>query len=189
MAATNRPEMLDPALLRPGGSTGRWSWIGPISRGARPSSGYIGQNVRLGAGRGPQENSDPYPRFCRSRPRESRQRGGSAGREEGARTRRPSDFDEAIDRMVGGLEKKNRVMSPREKEIVAFHESGHALVAESVATPIRFIRSPSSPADLQALGYTQQRPGRGPLSYDPSGAARQARCPPRRQGSRRAYLR
>jgi cell division protease FtsH len=43
-----------------------------------------------------------------------------------------ADFDEAIDRVVGGLEKKNRVMNPQEKEIVAFHESGHAIVAESV---------------------------------------------------------
>jgi len=52
-----------------------------------------------------------------------------------------AEFDEAIDRVVGGLEKKNRVMSPKEKEIVAFHESGHAIVAESVkyADPVHKI--------------------------------------------------
>ena len=41
-----------------------------------------------------------------------------------------NDFDEAIDRVVGGLEKKSRIMNPKEKETVAYHEAGHALVAE-----------------------------------------------------------
>jgi len=52
-----------------------------------------------------------------------------------------ADFDEAIDRVVAGLAKKNRVMNPQEKEIVAFHESGHAIVAESVdhADPVHKI--------------------------------------------------
>ena len=69
-----------------------------------------------------------------------------------------ADFDEAVDRVVGGLEKKNRVMNPREKEIVAFHESGHAIVAESVkyADPVNKISI--IPRGVAALGYTQQRP-------------------------------
>ena len=69
-----------------------------------------------------------------------------------------ADFDEAIDRVVGGLEKKNRVMNPKEKEIVAFHESGHAIVAESVkyADPVHKISI--IPRGIAALGYTQQQP-------------------------------
>ena len=68
------------------------------------------------------------------------------------------DLDEAIDRIVGGLEKKNRVMNVQEKEIVAFHESGHAIVAESVkhADPVHKISIISR--GIAALGYTQQRP-------------------------------
>jgi cell division protease FtsH len=68
------------------------------------------------------------------------------------------DLDEAIDRIVGGLEKKNRVMNAQEKEIVAFHESGHAIVAESVkhADPVHKISIISR--GIAALGYTQQRP-------------------------------
>jgi cell division protease FtsH len=52
-----------------------------------------------------------------------------------------ADFDEAIDRVVAGLQKKSRVMNPLEKKIVAFHESGHAIVAESVehADPVHKI--------------------------------------------------
>jgi len=68
------------------------------------------------------------------------------------------DFDEAIDRIVGGLEKKNRVMNAREKQIVAYHETGHALVAEAVpnADPVRKISI--IPRGIAALGYTQQLP-------------------------------
>ena len=70
----------------------------------------------------------------------------------------PADFDEAIDRVVAGLAKKNRVMNPQEKEIVAFHESGHAIVAESVehADPVHKISI--IPRGIAALGYTQQQP-------------------------------
>jgi cell division protease FtsH len=68
------------------------------------------------------------------------------------------DFDEAIDRVVAGLQKKNRVMNAQEKEIVAFHESGHAIVAESVehADPVHKISI--IPRGIAALGYTQQQP-------------------------------
>jgi cell division protease FtsH len=69
-----------------------------------------------------------------------------------------TDFDEAIDRVVAGLQKKNRVMNPQEKEIVAFHESGHAIVAECVehADPVHKISI--IPRGIAALGYTQQQP-------------------------------
>jgi cell division protease FtsH len=69
-----------------------------------------------------------------------------------------ADFDEAIDRVVAGLQKKTRVMNAQEKEIVAFHESGHAIVAESVehADPVHKITI--IPRGIAALGYTQQQP-------------------------------
>jgi cell division protease FtsH len=70
----------------------------------------------------------------------------------------PAEFDEAIDRVIGGLQKKNRVMNSQEKEIIAFHESGHAIVAESVdhADPVHKISV--IPRGIAALGYTQQQP-------------------------------
>lgn len=69
-----------------------------------------------------------------------------------------AELDTAVDRVDGGLEKKNRVMNPKEKEIVAFHESGHAIVAESVkyADPVHKISI--IPRRIAALGYTQQWP-------------------------------
>jgi cell division protease FtsH len=69
-----------------------------------------------------------------------------------------SDFDEALDRVVGGLQKKNRVMNAQEKEIVAFHESGHAIVAESVEHADPVAKISIIPRGISALGYTQQQP-------------------------------
>ncbi len=68
------------------------------------------------------------------------------------------DFEEAIDRVVAGLEKRNRVMNPREKEIVAYHETGHALVAEALPTTDKVHRVSIIPRGIGALGYTMQLP-------------------------------
>jgi cell division protease FtsH len=68
------------------------------------------------------------------------------------------DFDEAIDRVIAGLEKRNRVMNPKEKETVAYHEAGHALVAESRAHADRVSKISIIPRGIGALGYTQQLP-------------------------------
>jgi cell division protease FtsH len=69
-----------------------------------------------------------------------------------------ADFQEAADRIIGGLEKKNRAMNPKEKEIVAYHESGHALIAMMLphADPVNKISI--IPRGIAALGYTQQLP-------------------------------
>jgi len=69
-----------------------------------------------------------------------------------------ADFDEAIDRVVGGLERKSRVINPKEKEIVAYHEAGHALVAESREHADRVAKISVIPRGVAALGYTQQQP-------------------------------
>ncbi|HAY22094.1 MAG TPA: cell division protein FtsH, partial [Desulfobacterales bacterium] len=68
------------------------------------------------------------------------------------------DFEEAIDRVMAGLEKRNRVMNPKEKEIVAYHETGHALVAESLPTADPVHRVSIIPRGIGALGYTLQLP-------------------------------
>ncbi|HEX2932395.1 MAG TPA: cell division protein FtsH, partial [Candidatus Binatia bacterium] len=69
-----------------------------------------------------------------------------------------TDFDEAIERVVAGLQKKSRVMRPQEKKTVAYHEAGHALVAELIpgADPVSKISI--IPRGIAALGYTQQTP-------------------------------
>jgi hypothetical protein len=68
------------------------------------------------------------------------------------------DFEEAIDRVVAGLEKRNRMMNPKEKEIVAYHETGHALVAEGLPGVDPVHRVSIIPRGIGALGYTMQLP-------------------------------
>jgi cell division protease FtsH len=69
-----------------------------------------------------------------------------------------ADLEEAIDRVVAGLEKKARVMSPKERERVAHHEAGHALVAASVPTGDPVHKISIIPRGIAALGYTLQLP-------------------------------
>jgi cell division protease FtsH len=69
-----------------------------------------------------------------------------------------SDLEEAVDRITAGLEKKNRVINPKEKEIVAYHESGHALVAAFTPGADTVHKISIIPRGIGALGYTQQLP-------------------------------
>lgn len=68
------------------------------------------------------------------------------------------ELDEAVDRLIGGLEKKNRVINPREKKIVAYHEVGHAMAAALTPGSEPVHKISIIPRGVAALGYTQQRP-------------------------------
>jgi cell division protease FtsH len=158
MAATNRPEILDPALLRPGRFDRQVLVDRPDINGREAILKIHSRNVLLGQDVDLRKIAARTPGFVGAdlanlvneaallAARKNRDFVGAA------------EFDEAIDRVVGGLEKKKRVMSPKEKEIVAFHESGHAIVAESVkgADPVHKITI--IPRGIAALGYTQQQP-------------------------------
>jgi cell division protease FtsH len=158
MAATNRPEILDPALLRPGrfdrqvlvdrpDINGREAILkihsksvvlGPevdLRKVAGRTSGFVGADL-----------ANLINEAALLAARKDKEEVGLA------------DFDEAIDRVVAGLQKKNRVMNPKEKEIVAFHESGHAIVAESVEHADAVHKISIIPRGIAALGYTQQQP-------------------------------
>jgi len=158
MAATNRPEILDPALLRPGRFDRQVLVDRPDINGREAILRIHSKNVLLGfdvdlrkvAGRTPGfVGADLANLVNEAALLAARKNKDSVG---------SGDFDEAIDRVVGGLQKKNRVMNAQEKEIVAFHESGHAIVAESVdhADPVHKISI--IPRGIAALGYTQQQP-------------------------------
>jgi cell division protease FtsH len=158
MAATNRPEILDPALLRPGRFDRQVLVDRPDINGREAILKIHSKNVVLSpevdlrkvAGRTPgfvgADLANLINEAALLAARKNKEEVGLA------------DFDEAIDRVVAGLQKKNRVMNPQEKEIVAFHESGHAIVAESVehADPVHKISI--IPRGIAALGYTQQQP-------------------------------
>ena len=159
MAATNRPEILDPLCLRPGRLDRQVLVDRPDINGREAILKIHSRNVVLGPEVDLRKIAGRTPGFCRARTwPTSSMRPPCWPPETIRKWWKPSDFDEAIDRVVAGLQKKNRVMNAKEKEIVAFHESGHAIVAESVehADPVHKISV--IPRGIAALGYTQQQP-------------------------------
>ena len=158
MAATNRPEILDPALLRPGRFDRQVVIDRPDINGREAILKIHSRNVLLGPDVDLRKIASLTPGFVGADLANLVNEAALLAARKNKETVDSEEFDEAVDRVVGGLEKKNRVMSPKEKEIVAFHESGHAIVAESVkyADPVHKISI--IPRGIGALGYTQQRP-------------------------------
>ena len=158
MAATNRPEILDPALLRPGRFDRHVAIDRPDVKGreqilkVHTRKVTIGPDVDLGAIAA--KTAGFVGADLANIVNEAALR--AARLDKAAVDMR--DFDEAIDRVVAGLEKRNRVMNPLEKETVAYHEAGHALVAESRPHADRVNKISIIPRGIAALGYTQQLP-------------------------------
>ena len=158
MAATNRPEVLDLALLRPGRFDRQVVVDKPDVRGREAilrlhaRAVVLAPNVDLGviAARTPGFAGAELANIVNEAALLA------ARREKNAVEM--ADFEEAIDRLVAGLEKKSRVLSEKERDIVAHHEMGHALVATSVthADPVHKVTI--IPRGIAALGMTYQLP-------------------------------
>jgi len=158
MAATNRPEILDPALLRPGRLDRQVLVDRPDINGREAILKIHSRNVKLGPDVDLRQVAGRTPGFVGADLANIINEAALLAARNDKEAVEPVDFDEAIDRVVAGLQKKNRVMNAQEKEIVAVHESGHAIVAESVqhADPVHKISI--IPRGIAALGYTQQQP-------------------------------
>ncbi|PKN22704.1 MAG: cell division protein FtsH [Deltaproteobacteria bacterium HGW-Deltaproteobacteria-21] len=158
MAATNRPEILDPALLRPGRFDRQVLVDRPDINGREAILRIHSMHVLLSLNVDLRKVAGRTPGFVGADLANLINEAALLAARKDKEEVEPADFDEAIDRVVAGLQKKNRVMNPKEKEIVAFHESGHAIVAESVehADPVHKISV--IPRGIAALGYTQQQP-------------------------------
>jgi cell division protease FtsH len=158
MAATNRPEILDPALLRPGRFDRQILVDRPDINGREAILKIHSRNVLLGPDVDLRKIAGRTPGFVGADLANLINEAALLAARKNKDMVGLADLDEAIDRVVGGLQKKSRVMNPQEKEIVAFHECGHAIVAESVehADPVHKISI--IPRGIAALGYTQQQP-------------------------------
>jgi len=158
MAATNRPEILDPALLRPGRFDRQVLVDRPDINGREAILKIHSKNVVLDPDVDLHEVAGRTAGFVGADLANLINEAALLAARKDKDSVNLADFDEAIDRLVAGLQKKNRVMNAKEKEIVAFHESGHAIVAESVehADPVHKISV--IPRGVAALGYTQQQP-------------------------------
>jgi len=158
LAATNRPEILDPALLRPGRFDRQVLVDRPDLKGRVDILKVHSRKVNLDASVDLEKVARGTPGFTGADlaniVNEAALLAVRAGRDRVL----PGDFDNAIERVVAGLEKKNRLINPKERTIVAYHETGHATVAAFTkgADPVHKISI--IPRGIGALGYTIQLP-------------------------------
>jgi len=158
MAATNRPEILDPALLRPGRFDRHVVVDRPDIIGREEILKIHARNIKLSPEVELKVIASRTPGFVGADLANIVNEAALLAARKNKESVEMPDIEEAIDRVVAGLEKKNRLMSKKEKEIVAFHESGHAIVASLLpnADPVR--RISIIPRGISALGYTLQLP-------------------------------
>ncbi|MDN7487321.1 ATP-dependent zinc metalloprotease FtsH [Burkholderia sp. AU45274] len=158
MAATNRPEILDPALLRPGRFDRHIAIDRPDVNGRRQILGVHVKRVKLADDVDLGELASRTPGFVGADLANVVNEAALHAAELGKQAIGMADFDEAIDRALTGLERKSRVMNAQEKLTIAYHEAGHALVAESRThcDPVKKVSI--IPRGVAALGYTQQVP-------------------------------
>ena len=158
MAATNRPEILDPALLRPGRFDRHVAIDRPDVRGREAILKLHSKEVKLAKDVDIAKVAALTPGFVGADLANLVNEAALLTARRDKKSVGMAEFQEAIDRIIGGLEKKNRVMNEKEKRIVAYHESGHALVAMSVPTADPVNKVSIIPRGIAALGYTQQLP-------------------------------
>jgi cell division protease FtsH len=158
MAATNRPEILDPALLRPGRFDRHVLVDRPDIRGREAILRVHARGVRLAPAVDLRVLAARTPGFAGADLANVVNEAALLAARRGKDAVGMPELEEAIDRVVAGLEKKARVMSPREREIIAHHEAGHALVAESLPLADPVHRVSIIPRGIAGLGYTIQRP-------------------------------
>ncbi len=158
LAATNRPEILDTALLRPGRFDRQVLVDRPDKRGREAILQIHAREVKLGPDVDLQSIAARMPGFVGADLANVVNEAALLAARKNHELVMRSDFEEAIERVVAGLEKKNRRMNEREKEIVAHHEAGHAVVAWMLphAEPVHKVSI--IPRGLAALGYTMSLP-------------------------------
>jgi len=158
LAATNRPETLDPALLRPGRFDRHIVVPRPDLNGREQILRVHVKGVRLADSVDLRKVAAMTPGFVGADIANLVNESALLAARKGKEEVEMADFEEAIERVVAGLEKRNRLMNEEEKRIIAHHESGHALIACLVkgADPVRKISM--IPRGVAALGYTMQMP-------------------------------
>ncbi len=158
LAATNRPETLDPALLRPGRFDRHVLVDRPDVRGRERILEVHVQNVKLDATVQLREVAAITPGFVGADLANLVNEAALLAARNAKSAVGMQEFNEGVERVTAGLEKKQRVMHADEKQRVAYHESGHALVAYSLPNTDPVHKVSIIPRGLAALGYMMQRP-------------------------------
>ena len=158
LGATNRPEILDPALLRAGRFDRQVLVDRPDKKGRIQILNVHLKKAKLSTDVEPEQVAALTPGFTGADLANLVNEATLLATRRNADSVSMTDFTNAIERIVAGLEKKNRILNPKERRIVAHHEMGHALVALSLPGSDTVHKVSIIPRGIGALGYTIQRP-------------------------------
>ncbi len=158
LAATNRPDVLDSALLRPGRFDRQVSIDKPDLVGREQIFKVHLKPVKLADGVDAKKLSAQTPGFAGAEIANVCNEAALIAARKNKEAVDMQDFQDAIDRVIGGLEKKNKIISPEEKRIVAYHEAGHAIAGWFLEHADPLVKVSIVPRGVAALGYAQYLP-------------------------------
>lgn len=158
MAATNRPDVLDVALLRPGRFDRQIGIDRPDLVGREQIFKVHLRNIKIGPSVNPETLAEMTPGFAGADIANICNEAALVAARRDKKFVDMEDFNYALDRVIGGLEKKNKLISPNEKEIIAFHEAGHAVCGWFLEHASPLIKVTIVPRGVGTLGYAQYLP-------------------------------
>ncbi len=158
LAATNRPDVLDPALMRPGRFDRQISVDVPDLVGREAIFKVHMKPLKLSDNIDVKKLATQTPGFAGAEIANVCNEAALLAARRGKPAIEMKDFYDAIDREIGGLEKKNKLISPEEKEIVAYHEAGHAVAGWFLEHANPLVKVSIVPRGIAALGYAQYLP-------------------------------
>jgi len=158
LAATNRPDVLDSALLRPGRFDRQISIDKPDLIGREQIFKVHLKPIKLAADVEAKKLSAQTPGFAGAEIANVCNEAALIAARRNKEAVDMQDFQDAIDRVIGGLEKKNKIISPEEKRIVAYHEAGHAIAGWFLEHADPLVKVSIVPRGVAALGYAQYLP-------------------------------
>jgi AFG3 family protein len=158
LAATNRPDVLDTALLRPGRFDRQITIDRPDKKGREAIFKVHLKPIKISEALNIHKLAEQTPGFAGADIANVCNEAALIAARKGKEAVDMSDFQDAIDRVIGGLEKKNKIILPEEKEIIAYHEAGHAICGWFLEHAYPLLKVTIVPRGTAALGYAQYTP-------------------------------
>ncbi len=158
MAATNRPDILDTALMRPGRFDRQIGIDRPDLKGREAIFKVHLKNIKTASEMKPDVLAEMTPGFAGAEIANVCNEAALVAARRNKSFVDMDDFNFALDRVIGGLEKKNKLISPNEKEIIAYHEAGHAVCGWFLEHASPLVKVTIVPRGIGTLGYAQYRP-------------------------------
>ncbi|MFT3678513.1 MAG: ATP-dependent zinc metalloprotease FtsH [Chitinophagaceae bacterium] len=158
LAATNRPDVLDSALLRPGRFDRQISIDKPDVKGREAIFKVHLKPIKVSESLDVHKLAEQTPGFAGADIANVCNEAALIAARKGKDAVDMQDFQDAVDRVIGGLEKKNKIISPDEKRIIAYHEAGHAICGWYLEHAYPLLKVTIVPRGTAALGYAQYTP-------------------------------